>query len=331
MGQEPKGSRIETKKIDHDRPVLRIYDRLPSQRPALIHSFLEFRQLTLGGTNLFRVFRCILAAPILQQFDGGPIDLVPVGGLFETRWRAWFGFCLTLHGHKFLFNPTNERQRATDTKFQRSMVSSLDGGRKTDAMYCGPLRGLQRIRTQSSAWSLTRYAVPMTPEQARFLLDFTLPTLKQETATTAKVIAATPNAKLDYRPSERCMTAAELMWHIASADVMFLEGILSGTFGKGPEKPDNVHSPEQISAWYKERMSATIEKLSAYTPEDAARILDVFGFLHAPAAGVITFAVSHSIHHRGQLSSYIRPMGGKVPSIYGPSGDENPFAKAEGQ
>jgi uncharacterized damage-inducible protein DinB len=169
----------------------------------------------------------------------------------------------------------------------------------------------------------------MTPEQARFLLDFTLPTLKQETTTTAKVIAATPNAHLDYRPSERCMTAAELLWHIASADVMFFEGILSGTFGKSPEKPESITSPQQISAWYTEKMSAVIEKLSAYTPEESARILDLFGFLQAPAAGVITFALGHSIHHRGQLSSYIRPMGGKVPSIYGPSADENPFAKAE--
>jgi uncharacterized damage-inducible protein DinB len=169
----------------------------------------------------------------------------------------------------------------------------------------------------------------MTPEQARFLLDFTLPTLKQETTTTAKVIAATPNANLDYRPSERCMPAAELLWHIASADVMFLEGILSGTFGKSPEKPESVASPQQISAWYTEKMSAVIEKLSAYTPEESARVLDLFGFLQAPAAGVITFALGHSIHHRGQLSSYIRPMGGKVPSIYGPSADENPFAKAE--
>ena len=65
----------------------------------------------------------------------------------------------------------------------------------------------------------------MTAEQARFLLDFTLPTLKQETATTAKVLAATPDANLDYRPSERCMPAAQLLWHIASSDVMFLEGI----------------------------------------------------------------------------------------------------------
>ena len=63
------------------------------------------------------------------------------------------------------------------------------------------------------------YSVPMTPEQARFLLDFTLPTLKQETATTAKILGATPNANLDYRPSERCMPADQLLWHIASSDV----------------------------------------------------------------------------------------------------------------
>ena len=171
----------------------------------------------------------------------------------------------------------------------------------------------------------------MTPEQARFLLDFTLPTLKQEAATTARVIGATPNANLDYRPSERCMPAAELVWHIASSDVMFIEGILSGGFGKGPEKPEGVTTPQQIAAWYSERMSAAIEKLSAYTPEEAARILDFHGFLQTPAAGFVTFAVNHSVHHRGQLSSYIRPMGGKVPSIYGPSADENPFAKAEAQ
>jgi uncharacterized damage-inducible protein DinB len=168
----------------------------------------------------------------------------------------------------------------------------------------------------------------MTPEQAGFLLDFMLPTLKRETATTAKIIAATPNAHLDYRPSERCMPAAELLWHIASADVMFLEGILNGEFGKSAAKPETVTTPEQIAAWYTQQMSGAIEKLSAFTPEEAARILDFHGFMQAPAAAIVSFALGHSIHHRGQLSSYIRPMGGKVPSIYGPSADENPFAKA---
>lgn len=169
----------------------------------------------------------------------------------------------------------------------------------------------------------------MTPEHAKLLLDFTLPTLKQEAVTTAKVIAATPNANLDYRPSERCMPAGELVWHIASADVMFAEGIANGAFGKGPEKPAEATSPAEISAWYTARMSGAIEKISAFTPEEAARIVNFHDFMQLPAAGFITFALGHGIHHRGQLSSYIRPMGGKVPSIYGPSADENPFAKAE--
>jgi uncharacterized damage-inducible protein DinB len=175
------------------------------------------------------------------------------------------------------------------------------------------------------------YSVPMTPEQARFLLDFVIPTLQQETTTTAKIIGAAPNANLDYRPSERCMPAAELLWHIASSDVMFLDGILSGAFGKMPEKPENTTTPQQISAWYSQKMSGGIEKLSAYTPEEAAKILDFHGIMQAHAAGIVSFALGHSIHHRGQLSSYIRPMGGTVPSIYGPSADENPFAKAEAQ
>jgi uncharacterized damage-inducible protein DinB len=171
----------------------------------------------------------------------------------------------------------------------------------------------------------------MTPEQARFLLDFTLPTLKKETATTAKVLAAAPNANLDYRPSDRCMVASDLVWHIASADVMFIEGVVSGGNWKGPEKPEGVVSPEQISAWYAERMAAAIEKLEAYTPEQAANILDFHGFMKTNAAGFITFAIGHSIHHRGQLSAYLRPMGGKVPSIYGPSADDDPRARAGAQ
>src|SRR5947209_5521398 len=122
----------------------------------------------------------------------------------------------------------------------------------------------------------------MTPEQARFLLDFVLPSLKREAATTAKVIAATPDVHLDYRPSERCMAASELVWHIASSDVMFVEGILSGTFGNVPAKPEEVTTPKQISAWYSEKMAGAIEKISAYTPEQAARILDCFGIIQAP-------------------------------------------------
>ena len=172
------------------------------------------------------------------------------------------------------------------------------------------------------------YAGGMTAEQAKFLLDHNLGILRQEIATTAKVLAAAPNANLDYRPSERCMPAGKLLWHIASADVMFLQGILSGAFGKGPEKPETVTTPEEISAWYLTNMNAAIEKIAAFTPEEAVRTLDFFGISQMPAVDFVGFAMGHTIHHRGQLSSYIRPMGGKVPSIYGPSADDNPFSAA---
>ena len=129
-----------------------------------------------------------------------------------------------------------------------------------------------RAREPARVESVKRYILTsMTSEQARFLLDNVLPTLKRETATTAKVIAATPNANLDYRPTERCMTAGDLVWHIASADLMFLEGILNGSW-QGPERPASAATPEQLAAWYTERMSDITEKLSAFTPEEAARI-----------------------------------------------------------
>ena len=55
--------------------------------------------------------------------------------------------------------------------------------------------------------------------------------------------------------------------------------------------------------------------------EQLVGIIDLFGMMQVPAVGMISMCVKHSVHHRGQLSSYLRAMGGKVPSIYGPSAD----------
>jgi len=55
--------------------------------------------------------------------------------------------------------------------------------------------------------------------------------------------------------------------------------------------------------------------------EQLAKEIDMFGMIQAPAVGFLAMAVKHSVHHRGQLSTYLRPMGGSVPGIYGPSAD----------
>jgi uncharacterized damage-inducible protein DinB len=164
----------------------------------------------------------------------------------------------------------------------------------------------------------------MTPDQAKAILDYNVQLARREAATTAKVLAATPGDKGDYAPTERCMPAAKLLWHIPSAEIALLDGAVTGTFNFGAARPENTETPDQIAAWYTENVKTALDKCAAMNGEDAAKIIE-FGPFKLPAFSYVTFAVNHSIHHRGQLSAYLRPMGAKVPSIYGPSADENPF------
>jgi uncharacterized damage-inducible protein DinB len=55
--------------------------------------------------------------------------------------------------------------------------------------------------------------------------------------------------------------------------------------------------------------------------EQLVRIIDLLGMVQMPAVNFVALSVKHSVHHRGQLSTYLRPMGGKVPGIYGPTAD----------
>ena len=60
----------------------------------------------------------------------------------------------------------------------------------------------------------------------------------------------------------------------------------------------------------------------ALSGEELAQIIDFFGIMQLPAVNFIQLTIKHSIHHRGQLSTYLRPMGGRVPGIYGQSADK---------
>jgi uncharacterized damage-inducible protein DinB len=167
----------------------------------------------------------------------------------------------------------------------------------------------------------------MTPEHASIILGYNTTVARQEIATTAKVLAAAPADRDDYAPSERCMCAGKLLWHIASAEVAILNGAASGAFDFSRERPADTETPAQISAWYKENATAALDRCAAMSGEDAAKIVDFMGVFQQPAVGFVTMAINHTIHHRGQLSAYLRPMGGKVPAIYGMSADDNPFEK----
>ncbi len=170
----------------------------------------------------------------------------------------------------------------------------------------------------------------LTPETAAAFRDFIAQTIAQELETTKRVLNAIPDDQCGYRPSEKCRTAREIAWHIAKEDVLFLDQICEGKFDFTDKRYDG-QEPRTIAEmvdWYDRHLTRSLGKVRSLTPQQLAEPLDFLGMATLPRVQYLLLMNSHSIHHRGQLSAYLRPMGAKVPSIYGPSADTTEEAKA---
>ena len=156
-----------------------------------------------------------------------------------------------------------------------------------------------------------------------------LPALRAEHAFTSAVIAAIPAGGADYRPHADSRSAFEIAWHIVSAEIKYLDAAAGGVFPHDLKPvPDEVRTPADILAWYSERHAPAIQRLENATGDDLLRMVDFYGIRSFPAVRLIQIVLNHTIHHRGQLSTYLRPIGAKVPSIYGPSFDAGGFSAA---
>ena len=168
------------------------------------------------------------------------------------------------------------------------------------------------------------------PDQAMLLLQLNLPTLKNEHKITQKILEAIPQDRGDYRPSPNCMSALDLAWHIAASENMFLAGIVSGAFNFGGNaRPDSVRTPADVARWYSEKFDENFQALTKLSATELTRVVDFRGMFQHPAVLYFQFTMHHSVHHRGQLSAYLRPMGAKVPSIYGESYDDKQARQAQ--
>lgn len=163
----------------------------------------------------------------------------------------------------------------------------------------------------------------LSPEHATIILKtVSLPTLAAEHPVTKRVIAAIPTDKVDYRPDAVAKTAIELAWHIVSAEVRFLEAVAAGTFDLTPRpRPESIRTADDVNEWYSRQWEAKVEAVRQLNGEQLVKRIDFRGLFQFPAVVYVQVAVNHSIHHRGQLSMYLRPMGARVPSIYGESYD----------
>lgn len=167
----------------------------------------------------------------------------------------------------------------------------------------------------------------MTPEEAQGLAAYLFQTLDSEFAITRKVLAGVPADQLNFKLGEKGRTTAELMWHMVQSDRGFGEGIANLKLDSFPEEGVVPKTAAEIVAAFDRDVLPTFEKVKSLTPEQLATPVNFMNFANLPVVIYIGWWANHTIHHRGQLSTYLRAMNAHVPSIYGGSADE-PFGAA---
>lgn len=155
-------------------------------------------------------------------------------------------------------------------------------------------------------------------DRERLLLTF-----EQEHAVTVKVMNAYPADKLAWKPHERSMNARELMFRFMG-EQMVMKALPSGGFATPPDQPPipEVSLQELIQMFGKD-FEEVQSVLRSVTENDFNTKSTSFFGNTMKLSDACWLTVKDQIHHRGQLSVYVRMAGGKVPSIYGPSADDH--------
>ncbi len=162
----------------------------------------------------------------------------------------------------------------------------------------------------------------MTPEMATGALHMALMSIKKEHPTTKAVLAAIPASGGDYKPEPAARTALEIAWHIVASEHRFFSSVSQGSFDLTPNPmPDSLKTGADIAKYYDDLLPKDHAALTSLSGDQLAKEIDFRGMFQMPAVAFLDLGLRHSIHHRGQLSVYLRPAGGKVPAIYGESYD----------
>ena len=165
----------------------------------------------------------------------------------------------------------------------------------------------------------------MTPEQAQAAAHAMAQLWEGEFSATKQVLAAVKDEGREYKPDPKSRTAWQLATHIATADIWFIDSIVAGKFVWDPEAVKQAEAKfktvADVVAFYDQTFPAKIATIRNLSPQQLSEVVDFFGMMQMPRAQWVGFANNHSIHHRGQLASYLRALGSKVPNIYGPSAD----------
>lgn len=162
----------------------------------------------------------------------------------------------------------------------------------------------------------------MQPDRAVFLRDFLLPQLQSESVVTAKIISAVPHGQSDFKPHEKCFSAFGLAWHIALCEMWLLDAVINREFRDTDPRPAELKTCADVAEWYAGQFAQRVPLLKALDGDQLIVPVEYIGLRNDPAVAYLNIAIRHAVHHRGQLSTYLRCMGAHVPAIYVESADE---------
>ncbi|MGH9728331.1 MAG: DinB family protein [Candidatus Acidiferrales bacterium] len=162
--------------------------------------------------------------------------------------------------------------------------------------------------------------------------DGILPEFDHEVANTRKVLERVPEGKPDYKPHEKSMAMGRLAGHLAELPGWAKESILQDSIdiGKGDSEPLMMKSRKQLLEEFDKRVAAGRAAIAGASDEELKKPWSLIAggktIFTLPKIAVLRgFVMNHMIHHRAQLGVYLRLNDVPVPSIYGPSADEQVF------
>ena len=163
------------------------------------------------------------------------------------------------------------------------------------------------------------------------IVDTLLPEFDHEMTTTRKVLERAPEDRFDWKPHERSFSLGALATHVATLPGWGVDTLSKTSYDITAEEPPAAPaSTTELLTTFDGNVAAARAALVGTSDE---ALLVMWTLKHGdkelfsmPRAGVLrSFVLSHLIHHRGQLSVYLRLLDIPVPSIYGPSADDSSF------
>ena len=140
----------------------------------------------------------------------------------------------------------------------------------------------------------------------------------KESKTTRNVLARIPEGS-QYRPDPKSRTAQDIAWQILCEEIMLIDALESGKAAWSPAP--TPESMKTILETYEKQRASIAQRLTSLPDARWDGTLDFFG-TQRPASPMAWSFLFDIVHHRGQITTYLRPMGSTVPQIYGPSADE---------